>query len=133
MSLYKNIRNVDIIFPSLPVEWGKYIQGACMLAKSLQSCPTLCDPMDCSPTGFSDHGTLQARTLEWIAMPSSRGSSRPRDRAPVSRQADSLPLAPPEKSIAKVHFSILLATKSFPRNILLLLTKSQCFIENKDN
>ena len=37
-------------------------------AKSLQSCPTLCDPMDCSPPGFSVHGILQARTLEWVAI-----------------------------------------------------------------
>ena len=37
-------------------------------AKSLQSCPTLCDPMDCSPPGFSVHGILQARTLEWGAI-----------------------------------------------------------------
>ena len=36
--------------------------------KSLQSCPTLCDPMDCSPPGFSVHGILQARTLEWVAI-----------------------------------------------------------------
>ena len=42
-------------------------------AKSLQSCPTLCDPMDCSPPGSSAHGILQARILEWVAMPSSRG------------------------------------------------------------
>ena len=42
-----------------------------------QSCPTLCDPMDCS---FSVHGILPARILEWVAMPSSRGSSRPRDQ-----------------------------------------------------
>ena len=40
---------------------------------------TLCDPMDCSPPGFSVHGILQARILEWAAMPSSRGSSQPRD------------------------------------------------------
>ena len=53
-------------------------------AKSLQSCPTLCDPTDCSPPGSSVHGILQARILEWVAMPSSRGSSRPRDRTPVS-------------------------------------------------
>ena len=53
-------------------------------AKSLQSCPTLCDPMDCSPPSSSVHGTLQARTLEWGAMPSSRGSSPPRDQAHVS-------------------------------------------------
>ena len=37
-------------------------------AKSLQSCPTLCDPMDCSPPDFSIHGILQARTLEWAAI-----------------------------------------------------------------
>ena len=51
-----------------------------MCAKLLQSCPTLCDPMGCSPPGSSVHEILQARTLEWIAMPSSRGSSRPRDK-----------------------------------------------------
>ena len=37
-------------------------------AKSLQSCPTLCGPTDCSPPGFSVHGILQARTLEWVAI-----------------------------------------------------------------
>ena len=50
---------------------------ACVRAKSLQSCPTLCDPMDCSPPGFSVHGILQARILEWVAMPYSRASSQP--------------------------------------------------------
>ena len=65
-----------------------------------QSCPTLCDPMDCSPPGSSVHGILQARILEWITMPSSRGSSWPRDRTHVLLhllhwQAGSLPLAPP--------------------------------------
>ena len=53
-------------------------------AKSLQSCPTLCDPMDCSPPGSSVHGILQARILDWAAILSSRGSSRPRDQAQVS-------------------------------------------------
>ena len=48
-------------------------------AQVLQLCPTFCDPMDCSPPGSSVPGILQARLLEWIAMPSSRGSSRPRD------------------------------------------------------
>ena len=43
-----------------------------------------CDSMDCSPPGSSVHGLLQARTLEWFAMPSSRGSSRPRDQTQVS-------------------------------------------------
>ena len=46
-----------------------------MHAKLLQSCPTLCDPMDYSPPGSSVHGILQARILEWVAMSSSRGSS----------------------------------------------------------
>ena len=50
-------------------------------AKLLQSCPTLCDPMDYSPPGSSVHGILQARILEWVAMPSSRGSSQPRDQS----------------------------------------------------
>ena len=51
--------------------------------KSLQSCPTLCDPMNCNLPGSSVHGILQARTLEWVAMPS-RGSSQPRDQTHIS-------------------------------------------------
>ena len=45
-----------------------------------QSYPTFCDPMDYSPPGFSVHGLLQARILEWVAISSSRGSSWPRDQ-----------------------------------------------------
>ena len=44
-------------------------------AKLLQSCLALCNPVDCSLPGSSDHGILQARILEWVVMPSSRGSS----------------------------------------------------------
>ena len=62
---------------------GSGLAGS-VCAQSLQSCPTLCDPMDCSLPGSSVHGILQARILEWVAMPSSRGSSRPRDRTQVS-------------------------------------------------
>ena len=51
-----------------------------------QSCPTFCDPVDCSP-GSSVLGILQARILEWVAVPSSRASSQPRDRTQVSRIA----------------------------------------------
>ena len=57
---------------------------SCVHAMLIQSCPTLCDPMDGSPPVSSVHGILQARILEWIAMPSSRGSSRPRDWTWVS-------------------------------------------------
>ena len=49
-----------------------------------QSCPTLCDPMDCSPSGSSVHGILQARILEWVAMSFSRGSSWPRNQTCIS-------------------------------------------------
>ena len=52
-----------------------------------QLCPTLCDPMDCSLPGSSVHGISQARILEWVAISFSRGSSRPRDRTPVSHIA----------------------------------------------
>ena len=65
----------------------------------VQSCPTLYDTMDCSPPGSSVRGILQARILEWVAMPSSRGSSRPRDQTCISYVSciGSLSLAPPGK------------------------------------
>ena len=76
----------------------------CTRAKLLQSCPTLCDPMDCSPPGSSVHGILQAGMLEWIAIFFSRKSSQRRDQTHVSLcllhwRADSLPLVPPGKPI----------------------------------
>ena len=52
--------------------------------QSLQSCPTLYYPVDCSPPGSFIHGILQARILECLALPSSRGSSQPRDQTCVS-------------------------------------------------
>ena len=51
---------------------GEGFGGEYMHAESLQSCPTLCDPMDCSPPGSSVHGIHQARILEWVAIPFSR-------------------------------------------------------------
>ena len=48
------------------------------------SCPTLCKPTDHSPPGSSDHGTLQARILEWVAVPSTRGASWHRDQTHTS-------------------------------------------------
>ena len=78
-----------------------YIYVLCLRAKSLQSCPTLCDPMECSSPGPLVHGILQARILERVAIPFSRGSSPPRDRTCVLHllhwQVGSLPLAPPGK------------------------------------
>ena len=57
-----------------------FIRSLALHAKSLHLCPALCDPMDCNPPGSSVHEILQARILEWVAMPSSRGSSWPRDQ-----------------------------------------------------
>ena len=55
-----------------------------MCAMLLQSCPTLCNAMDCSPPGSSVNGIVQARILECVAMPPSRGSCRPRDQTWLS-------------------------------------------------
>ena len=54
------------------------------LCEVAQSCPTLCDPTDCSLPGSSVHGIFQARVLEWAAISFSRASSRPRDQTQVS-------------------------------------------------
>ena len=56
---------------------------SCVLVWVAQSCPTLCDCMDCSPPGSSVHGFLRARILEWVAIPFSRGSSWPGDQTQV--------------------------------------------------
>ena len=87
-------------------------------AKSLHLCPTLSDPVDCSPPGSSVHGIFQAGMLEWVAMHSSRGSSWPRDRTCVSRllhwQVGSLPLVPLGKPICAGYCtSIFLSFFSF--------------------
>ena len=54
---------------------------ACLVA---QSCPTLCDPVDCSLSGSSVHGILQARIVKWVAISSSKGSSRHKNQIHVS-------------------------------------------------
>ena len=67
-----------------PTGWviGKY--RACVHAKSLQLCLTLCKPMDCGPPGSSVHGDSPGKDMEWIFMPSSRGSCQPRDQTYIS-------------------------------------------------
>ena len=56
----------------------------CVFVKSIQLCPIFCDLIDCNPPSSSVYGILQARALEWIAMPSSKPSSRPREGICVS-------------------------------------------------
>ena len=70
--------------PDQPPKSPHIHKALSMRAKSLQSYPTLCYTMDCSPPGCSVHWILKARILEWIAMPSSRESSQPGDQTCVS-------------------------------------------------
>ena len=76
-----------------------WVWGPCMPAQLIQPCVTLCDLMDCSPPGSSVHGILQARILEWVAMPFSRIflTQGLNSRLPASPafQADTLPTEPP--------------------------------------
>ena len=89
-------------------------------SKSLQSCPALYHPVDCSPPGSSVHGILQARTLECVAGPSSRGSPPPRDRpyllCLLHPPASSSPLAPPEKPL---HSPAFIPVSGFRQNLSL--------------
>ena len=62
-------------------EWEAGGRKPCLIA---QLCPTLCNPVDCSPPDYSVHGLLQARILECIVIPFSRASSQPRDQPQVS-------------------------------------------------
>ena len=64
---------------------GQWVASVFCLLASLQLCPILCNPMDCSPPGFSGHGVLQARILEWVVIAYCRGSSQPRDQTHISR------------------------------------------------
>ena len=85
-------------------------------ANSLQSCPTQCDPRDCKPPVSSVHGIIQARILEWVAVPSSGGSSWHRDQTFFCLpfwEAQSLPLAPPGKPSALFWDSLVHALMIF--------------------
>ena len=76
-----------------------------------QLCPTLYDPVDCSLSGSSVHGILQARILEWVAISFSRGFSRPRDQTQVSH-------------IAGRRFTIYATRETLSRKTILETLKS---------
>ena len=82
-------RDGDAGAPSLGANWALLCNSLRTQVKGLvtQSRLTLYNPVDCSPPGSSFHGILLARILEWVAMPSSRGSSQPKDRTWVSCMA----------------------------------------------
>ena len=108
---------------SFSMEWGWL--GECfqddlsalhflLLRVHAQSCPTVCDPMDCSPPGSSVHGILQARTLEWVAISFSRASSWPRVPIHISCISRFITTEPPVKPTSFVHFISFTITPAPP-------------------
>ena len=111
----QQVQKVGKQLPDVPV-WPQ-VQAPLyvMCAKSLQPCPTLCNPMDCSPPGSSVHEILLARILEWVAMPSSRGIFPTQGLNPcllclLHWQVGSLSLAPNGKSIRQPWSSLIQET-----------------------
>ena len=94
----------------------------CVCAQSPQTCPTLCDPMDCSLPGSSVRGILQARILEWVAVPSSRGSSRPGDQTGVFCVSCTAAGFSPSELPGKPYALVLLKSK--------LREKKHCILMN---
>ena len=73
--------------------------NAAAAAKSLQLCPTLCDPIDGSPPGSPVHGILQARTLEWVAVSFSRHNAAVKSLQSCLTLSDPLDSSPPGSSV----------------------------------
>ena len=102
-----------------------------------QSCPTLWDPMDCSPPGSSVHGILQARMLEWVAIPFSRGSSQSRDWTWVSHNASRVFTIWATRTWSRDHIKLVkdvlggisVREMAFYREFTFLLGKD---VENRD-
>ena len=91
-----------LVFPP-PVRLG----NSCVRYLVAQSCPTLCDPWTAAHQASLSMGILQAKTLEWVAVPSSKGSSQPRDQTQVSHNAGGLLLSePPGKSWEPILYII---------------------------
>ena len=114
-----NIEDTAKFTSAYPLRWSRpYMKllfiyytmyNNCLLKQKVlvvHSCPTICDPMDCSPAGSSVCGILQGRILEWVAISFSRGSSWPRDRTWVSCIAGRffLPSESPGKPPGKPSF-----------------------------
>ena len=114
------------------------------ISKVTQSCPTLCDPLDCSLLGSSTHGIFLARVLEWVAISFCRRSSQPRDWTRVSRIAgrrftlwatgEAPVLARPYTNFYQTHsHNIHLKVTGLARRFLLRrnisLSKSHCYID----
>ena len=92
----------------------------CVCAESLQSCPTLWNPVDCSLPGSSVLGIFQTRILEWVAIPFSRGTSQPREQTHASCiEGRFFTIEPPGKQTAQTNWdrtvgaSLLLIQKEY--------------------
>ena len=86
-SLPRNWTCVSCIAGGFFTVWATREALMLVYSEVAQSCPTLSDPMDCSPPGSSVHGIFQARILEWVTISFSRRPSQPRDRTQVPRIA----------------------------------------------
>ena len=111
------------IFQARILEWAEYWEilmspkkclqpRVCVCMLVTQLCPTLCDPMDCSPPSSSVHGILQARILGWVAIPFSKGSSRPRDQT-LEKPSKSLSGYNQLKRIFLLSFSVIYLSSPF--------------------
>ena len=111
--------------PSLSPLWHFWLLAVLVT----QLCPTLCDPMDCSPPGSSVHVMLQARILEWVAT-SSRGSSQPRDQTHTACiSADSSPSEPPGETLMALLTKLsqdFSKSSVNPRHLGILLKNRLC-------
>ena len=103
----------------------------CMHANVLQSCSTLCEPMDCSPLGSSVHGILQTRILEWVAIPFSKGSSQPRDRTWLFHFAGRLPTIWTTRAVLWLPYTCIFLLLILPfLNLLICLCVSHSVVSD---
>ena len=91
--------------------------------KVAQSCLTLCDSMD-----YTVHGILQARMLEWVAFPFSRGSSQPRDRTQVSHTAGAIFTSGATREALILKCESMLIFLIFELRLLFLITALASFV-----
>ena len=97
----------------------------CCCCSVASTCPTFCDPVDCSPPGSSVHGVLQARILWWVALP--RGSSQPRDQTPIFYVScfagRFFTTEPPGKPVVSLYYILKYNSPSFSISVSLEYTK----------
>ena len=91
--------SLHLLFPQTALFLKGVHKSACKHAKLLQSCPTLCDPMDSSPSGSSVHGILQARILEWVAISFSNACMHAKPLQSYPTLCNSMDSSPPGSSV----------------------------------